>query len=1050
MKICNYIFGRVVDSYYYIEKIKNIFEHSRINKYIKEINLLSKFVNNYKLGIEKNRNKIKKDVHLLLKNNYLSFENCIDDELILVNRYIYFEIRSEDYIMICRKKVKRKCINNLDFYQNKSINVLKNEKIISNLISEIVVIFPINFNIKFFKIHKNYLFSFIIERNDDHLNYCYLFKNTIPIKDIYIDKINHGDTLKNICCEDAVKNNLKKRKRKEAKNKFMLKQKEDFLKKEYIYNYKNNRSEAKNDIYECYNKYNFNCNYSNLYRIKFSMIANCTYLKAGIQNIEFLNLKNKRDFLSTELNNQYRCDKCYLNCSINYKKLIYEEKQEEYFLNLYKSKDQKKIFLLSGSHLHNKLFLLHVNNKKNNKNYQINLIQFKCSFLRGKCFLENFYHHIIFIYQNGNNIDIYFMNDNKLNYILEKKKKKKDEILYAPKYMVFLRKEIMQIDNFLKKLVTLENYILQDFDFTKYGIILYLYKYFLKPYICVIYLFRRHACLINDNNNDSSYSNKNNNGDNGNKKNLKSNILKNMYNKKEKGLIAKLKIFVLPIKKGSVVCGVNNIFENSFINFYISNTFINNISLVINLRKCLIALPKNIYKDKKYFFKSKNILYDIELEQIFQKNKEFEITDVFINTRDNKKIPITLIYKKINNDNIYKMDNAYTNFYQHVNEENDELKEYKNNTTANNYSIYKSHLPFFTNSSKSIINVYPFYNEMNICSYTDEYYFYLLNNFVIIYLHIRGSGGTQIKKDKNISTYEKIKMIHDLIDCINFIKYKNISDTQNISLYLYSNSGLFGGYILNHLRKYVQNIIFINPLLDFFNNLTNINNPYVKSEMLIFGYMNDNSLLLKNNTIEVYQKKKKEKKKKILYRCIKNIQNNFPFLRTYRKYIYIKGKYINNYKKWKFKNFMNNNQRNLFFLYSFCPYYNITPNYFEVFTNEKNHKKEIILINEKNIHLKNRAILFLNKYDVICPNYNSIKYFLKYFNYKKIEINHYYYLTTDLTIINKKMNFLNYHNIDKHKEDFYISFSKSGGHSGFNDHLSLLNQTIDKIYFHFF
>ncbi|CRG98086.1 conserved Plasmodium protein, unknown function [Plasmodium gallinaceum] len=1044
MKIYNYIFGSIVDSYHHIEKIKNIFEYSRINKYFKEINILNKYLNNYKLGIEENRNKIKKDVHLILRNNYLRFEKNIEDELILMNRYIYFEVKSEDYVMICRKKVKRKHINNFDFYQNKSINELKNEKIISNLVSEIIAIFPINFNIKFFKIHRNNFFSFIIERNDNHLNYCYIFKNSVPIKDSNIDNIDSNYILKNICSENEVINNLKKKKRKDEKNEL---QKKRFLKKENIYNNRNNGIIEKNNIDECYDKYNYNCNGNgnNLYKIKFSMISKCIYLKDGIQNMEFIPLKNKIDFLSTELNNKYRCDKCYLNCSINDKKLIFEEKQKEYFLNLYKSKDKKKIFLLSGSHLHNKLFFLHINYKKSN-NYQINFIQFKCSFLRGKCFMENFYHYIIFIYQNGSNIDIYFMNDNNLNYILEKKKKKKD-VLYSHKYIVFLRREIMQIDNFLKKIITLENYTLQDFDFTKYGLILYLYKYFLKPYICVLYLFRKHVYLINNNIN---------NGNNYNTKTVKSKILKKKNNEKENRLIAKLKMFILPIKKGSIICGINNIFENPFINFYISNTFINNINLVINLRKCLIALPKNIYKDKEFFFKNKNILYDNELEEIFKKNKEFDIIDVFINSRDNKKIPITLIYKKINNNNIYSMDKVYKNFHQYVIEESNE-KGYKNNITTNYYSIFKSHLPFFANSSKAIINVYPFYNEINICNYTDEYYFYLLNNFVIIYLHLRGSGGIQMKKDKNISrTYEKIKMIHDLIDCINFIKYKNISDTQNISLYLYSNSGLFGGYILNHLKKFVQNIIFINPFLDFFNNLTNFNNPYVKSEMLVFGYMDGNSLLLRNNTIEIYQKKKKKKKKSCCVLMGKNT-NSFPFLRMYKKCVFIKGKHknfkkhINSYKKIKFKNFINNIKNNLFFLYSFCPYFNITPNYSEVFTNEKKHKNELIFINERNnIPLKNRTILFLNKYDVICPNYNSIKYFLKYLNYKKIDIKNYYFVKTDLTLINKKMNFLNYHNSHNHKGDFYISYSKRGGHSGFNSYLSFLNQTIDKIYFHIF
>ncbi|EAA20703.1 hypothetical protein, partial [Plasmodium yoelii yoelii] len=163
-------------------------------------------------------------------------------------------------------------------------------------------------------------------------------------------------------------------------------------------------------------------------------------------------------------------------------------------------------------------------------------------------------------------------------------------------------------------------------------------------------------------------------------------------------------------------------------------------------------------------------------------------------------------------------------------------------------NLGKNDLPLFINPSKTIINAYPFYGELNICNYTDEYYFYLLNNFVIAYFHLTGSGGFNKKVEKfKGKGYLKIKALEDLTNCINFLKYKNISNTNNMYMYFYSNSGLLGGYILNNIKKIVKNIIFVNPMLDLFNNLTDMNNNFVKSELLEFGKFKINEFLLKKN-----------------------------------------------------------------------------------------------------------------------------------------------------------------------------------------------------------
>ncbi|CXI77981.1 conserved Plasmodium protein, unknown function [Plasmodium berghei] len=1180
MKFRNYIFGRITDPYHSVEKIKNIFEFRKSTKSVKYFDLIKKAANSYKIKIEENSDTIKNDVHRFLRNNYICFENNVEEELIFINNYLYFEIITDKYIMICRKKIKRKFKTNLNyFYQNnKSINDLKKEKFISNLNSEIVGIFPSNFSIKFLKIYKNSLFTFIVEQSDYPLNLCYSYKGTIHVNDRNLYNIDSNYVLKDICNECVVKNNFKKK-----KNIYYNKNLYEIINKNNLRKYriltKNNKNHnqireensfGNNTLDKCRqyeNNINKNCtndknyeeyekNKEGLYRLVLPMIQYCNYLTHGIQNIEYIKLKNKVNFLSSEMNEKYRCSKLFLNCSFFDKILIYDEKNDEYFLNLYKSKDQKIIFLLSGSHLHNKLFIINVEgNNRKSMNCFINLVQMNSKILQGKCFLEHFFNHIIFILKGKNNTThIFFMRCKDLNHLIQNKKNKtqkfekikklkkignlskdglyiheeKSKMCRFPLYGLYSEKIEINIDKYIKKLITLDDCIIQDFDMTRYGLALCLYRNFLKPFVFIIYLFRKNVKFY-----DATSCSKDvivqkrgklssNNG-NSNRKEI---------------LVHKIKMIHLPIEKGSIQSGINNNFYNNFLNIHVSNTFVNTIRLVINLRQCIIALPKNIHKNRgqyNSYFKAKNnsFMYDIELEQIFQKNKNFAIKDIFINNSDSEQIPITLIYKIKDNDKIFFCENKkkekYTTFFERINENvSNQEKHYHNKFNKDGKkklylfshfpkekfdlpNICKNDLPLFINPSKTIINAYPFYGELNICNYTDEYYFYLLNNFVIAYFHLTGSGGFNKKVDKfKGKTYLKIKALEDLTNCINFLKYKNISNTNNMYMYFYSNSGLLGGYILNNVKKIVKNIIFVNPMLDLFNNLTDINNHFVNSELLEFGKFKVNEFLLKKNknididnltvlhtkkicpypsqTIksnnEIRQLKNDDKKmeKKMergKLKCINKLYtlNRFPyFYYNNTKSIRKKIKYnINKNKRRYTKYYWKNNlfKNNLVMLYYICPYNNITAKYSEIYTNKENikveFKKYMDIKNDEN--LKNNIILHINNYDIICPNYNSIKFFLKYINYKNIEIKQYYYVNIkNYKYIQNgtKINFLNYSNYEYLQEqnnrnkdkdvcdiylynnktnNFYVSISKNGGHTGFNDYISHTKKLMEKIYF---
>ncbi|SPJ09767.1 conserved Plasmodium protein, unknown function [Plasmodium sp. DRC-Itaito] len=1312
MKISNYIFGRIIDCYSYVDKIKEHLEFNRIKKHFEDAHVLDKFLNNYKSKIEYYRGKIKKNVHSMLRKDYICFDKNVDEDLFFVNRYVYYDIKNEDYIMICRKRLKRNFIKKKksdcigkekEYIENKyiydycykSLDELRKGKYISSYKSEVVVIFPSYFFIKDFKILRDSIFSFIIERNDNPLNFCYIFKGTFLIYDIYIkEKITKNNNIpcifKNICNEQFVlENQLKKKKR---RNKKLTNIK---LNNNIHLNVEENKISHYNKICnnDMYNNYFINNNKrNNIFgssNFIFPIINRCIFLKGGISNVEFLNF-SKKDifFLTTHIDKKYRCNQLFLNGPKCFKKLIYEEKGEEYFLNLYKSKDEKKTFLLSGSHLHNKLFLLNVqkifskkNIIKNNyirkqgkqrKNIIIDMVKLISCRLRGKCFLENFYEHIVLICQGErNHVDIFSISTKDINYLIKRmsnkkynngkyvnnKKYLKDEKKKNPlcldeydnniynnniydnniydnniynnniynnniynnniynnniynnnyynkfhfwytKYRINIRKIEIPIDSKIKKLATLKNCNLQDFDMTKYGLVLYLYKYFLTPFLCIIdlkniYIKTRKKRVDVVINNIVHCTNDNNNNNNN-----------KIYNANNLRKI--IKIVYLPIKKGSMSCGINNNFYNPFISFDICNTFINNIKLRLHLKKGILCLSKNInniegndfVSSSSTLFESTYFKYDKELQKIYELHKNFCIKDVFLKTPDSKKIAVTLVYKRKNNYHICydnrkhitstntcgmsnindyiksifdKSDNNYekgsknkknmeiTNFFDYIiNEEtkinihNNKNMFYANNKTfcdnhnvgcdnhnagcdnhnagcdnhnvgcdnhnvgcdnnfvgcdnnfvddiysdkcdniSNDFTIIFDYnllsqinmdtfkllnfeldeknnllLPEFIYPSKTIIHVYPFYNEMNLCTYNDEYYFYLLNNFVISYFHLRGSGGLLYHNDEESvrrkfidKTKEKKKILDDFIQCINFLKYKNISDTEKISLYLYSNCGMIGGYILNHIYKIVKNIIFVNPLLDIFNNLTDCKNPHVPSEYLEFGSMNINDYYIKRNIHKSINNNSNNKIHCVYNKHHKGYRNTGVTCKTK----YIKGRYL----KGTYKIVRNNNNNNNkkygipYYLYTMCPYYNIPPNYKEHFCNNSyNILKEVFSLNKNNtnIFFKNNILLYLNKYDIICSNYNSIKYFTKYLHHKDLTINYYYYdhhhdqLNNDNGRHNK-LNFINFKNNNEqnenNNENFYISFSDKGGHSGCDSSSGYLNNMLDKIFLHFF
>ncbi|SBT30494.1 conserved Plasmodium protein, unknown function [Plasmodium ovale wallikeri] len=1053
MKSLNYLFGRVTDAYARVESIKDLFVQSRVNRYIKETNTIRKFANKYKMRIEKHSNKIKSDVHTFLRDSYPTFEENIDNDLIFVNSHIYFEIRRENCLMICRKKIKRNVNPSLLFcLSNKSIDDLKKDKIVCTWKTELIASFPIDVNVTCLKIWGNTLFTFIIERNNSHVNLCCTYKGTIPFEDVNVNKIYPNHFTNNFFSSDVIPTKTRKRGRPLFEEK----------KKVHVHRYARGSKSCKTTPV---------------------IPQRCIFFREGIRNVEHLKREGRGDFLTTEVDQKQRCSRLFLNYSQFYRKLIYEEKKEEYFLNMYRSKDQKKIFLLSGSHIHNKLFLIHVKGKKKNRMYQLMLIRLLCHTIPwGKTILENYIHHIVIISKKSDSIDVYCLMRSKLDYLLKKNiyTTGKKQIFQFPTHAVIFLKKQMNISNSVNRLITLKDCICHDFDMTKHGLVFYLYRYFLKPYVCITYLFRKGLTSLRNGRNESSKR-------------------KDIY--KGEKIIAKMKMVYLPIMKGNIQAGINNHFESDYVNMFISNTFINNVKLVLNVRKGIITWSKNVHNEQNLnsHFRAKNkILYDVEFEHLFEKNKIFAIKDVFINIAKGKKIPATFIYKKVHNSNIYyTYEEGYKTFSQQVNEEcintiNTGNKDTSQNIFCRDLPTYENDLPLFLHPSKAIINVYPFYGEMNICTYTDEQYFYLLNNFVVVYFHLTGSGG--ICMNKNVSKkkgYEKINALQELMDCINFLKYKNISHTENMSIHLHSNAGLLGGYVLNHARTIVQNVVFVNPMMDLFNSLTQMHHPHALSERLEFGLFGKVTPLQAKGGKEANADAAEaadaadaadtadaadaadtadaadaadaadtadaanaanaagsaDRGIPLVWPARK--RGNQPERRSRSREKLQRGGLLRMDK-------CNVTRDSMLLLYAICPYYNITAMHTEEYTSDPNKRISFrsCLPEENDFIFKNTILLCLNKNDIVCPNYNSIKYFLKYIDYKKTQIKHYLYVSHKDWVTTQKgpTNFLTYNQVQypKSYNQFYISFSETGGHGGFNDYSSHINRMMGKIYFALF
>ncbi|GAB64459.1 hypothetical protein PCYB_011920 [Plasmodium cynomolgi strain B] len=433
--------------------------------------------------------------------------------------------------------------------------------------------------------------------------------------------------------------------------------------------------------------------------------------------------------------------------------------------------------------------------------YELRLIRLVGrALLRGKYFLEHFCHHVVLIGKGDNRTEVYTLDCDALHLYagqLGRVKKRGKEKIFFPTHSVHITREEVPIDGRLRRMITLQNCTLHDFDMTKYGLVLYTYRYFLKPLLCLLYLF------------------------------------------------------------------------------------------------------------------------------------------------EGRELPITLIYRHSNNSNLYDIEKeCYKSFSQHVEEEHTSFTvtvTSLGDLCVHFFSSQKwnldmgiqvdNHLPLFIKTSKTIINVYPFYRQLNICSYSDESHFYLLNNFILVYFHLTGSGGLQEGKKKKLyrsTTLDKLTTIRDFTDSINCLKHLNISDTESMSIYLHSNSGLLG--------EPTYSEVFSTP---------------------------------------------SESDQRILFKLSITTHKDNPFTST--------------------------------------------------------------------------VLLYLNKYDIICPNVNSVKYFVKYSHYKRVHVR-FCYCSFGSDYVGGRVNFLNFHRGDGTGEGqtkpLYISFSEHGGHGGFADYDSLLRRTLGRIHFH--
>ncbi|KJP89380.1 hypothetical protein AK88_01046 [Plasmodium fragile] len=1047
MKICNYIFGKVTDPYSHIEKIKGLLElpAGKI-KSTWSVDFVQSCVRRYDEEVAKKSYKIKYDVHTSLREDFLPCEGNTNEELLFINRYIYFEHNTNKNLLVCRKKIKRRFGTNTCFHNiNKSLHDLTREGYISRDTSEIVAVLPTNCVIKFFSTKRNRFFAFVVERSDCYVNWGYVFRGSCLVRDANLDHVDCAATSRGGSSPRGS----------DRRGPFRGRPPEGVRSRGV-------QRLPRNDAHHFAHQ-----SKRPRYRLPYHQLL---YQRKGVQNIVFVKAKRSThfstanfltsDFLTTELDEKHRCSGLFLNscgCTPPRKQLLLSEPNEQNFLNIYSSKDMKKIFLLSGNHHTNKLFLIHFKDKsrKRTPHYELRLINLVGRpLLQGKYFLEHFRNHVIIIGNKEDNCtEVYTLHCDALHLVRDGqlargRKGQKEKILF-PTHSVHITKEEIHVDSRLRKMLTLQNCTLQDFDVTKYGLVLYTYRYFLKPFICVLYLFVKRRgkrfpmmCTPSGGEGDAAASTICCPPPGG--------IADSKQNAQENRLVAKMKVFSVPIIKGSMQCGLNNLFHSHLISVYICNPFVSSTRVVIDLRRGVVALPRNIQPgvkrkkgDKKgdcptkeepngSFFRAKNnIHYDLQLEDLFAKNKKYKIKDLFIRTEEGRELPITLIYKHKNNSNLCDTEKeSYKSFSTHVEEEYDSFT-----LTARSFGDFfvhffsspkwsidmgiqvHEHLPLFIKPSKTIINVYPFYRQLNLCTYSDESHFFLLNNFIVVYFHLTCSGGllegTQKKNplDKS-ATLDKLTTIRDLTDSINCLKHLNVSDTESMSMYLHSNSGLLGGFLLNGQKKFLQNIILINPMMDLFNNLTDENKPHVHSERLEFGHIDPEAFLLKGDGRATLPQSGA---------C----------------------------------------QNNLLLLYALCPYNNVEPTYSEVFSSQDQSDQRIpfklSVTHHKDKLFRSSVLLYLNKYDMICPNVNSVKYFLKYTHYRRVHVRFCYY-SFGFDCVGGRvnlLNFLNFHNFHsgdvqqlQKKKPLYISFSEHGGHGGFADYDSLLRRPLGRIHFH--
>ncbi|VUZ93140.1 conserved Plasmodium protein, unknown function [Plasmodium vivax] len=1079
MKICNYIFGKVTDPYSHIEKIKGLLElpAERVNSKWRATNFVQSCVRRYEEQVEEKSYKIKNDVHAALREDFSPSERNTTEELLFINRYLYFEHSTEKNLLVCRKKIKRRFGVNSYFHNiNKSLHHLKREGYVSRETSEVVAVFPANCFIKFFCTKGNRFSAFVIERSDCYVNWGYVFRGSWLVRDSDLDHFagaaasEGGPSPRGGGRRDSLRG--------------------------YRAVQRLPRSGAPPLA-----------GHSNRPR------CCLLYHGEGVQNIAFMQTRRCKDgpaghfsppdFLTTELDEKHRCSRLFLNscrCLPPRKKLLLLEADEKNFLSIYLSKDTKRIFLLSGNHHTNRLFLIQCKDapRKGTPHYELRLIRLVGQpLLRGKFFPEHFRHHVVLLRKGDNLTEVYSLPCDALHLHagqLGRAKKRGRERVFFPTHSVVVTREEVPIDGRLRRMVALQNCTLHDFDMTRYGLVLYAYRYFLKPLLCLLYLFSKRGRHHGRGEVDSSSPN------------IASTPSTASTPAKESRLVAKMKILSVPIAKGSLQGGLNSRFQSHLISVYICNPFVSSTRVVVDLRRGAVALPRNVQggqpprggnekkeeneENEEYpqnvanpqnmtkltkmtnpqsdpFFRAKNNLrYDRELEGIFAKNKNYQIRDLFIPTQEGGELPVTLIYRRRRNGNLYHNEkDHYKGFSKHVEEESASFTVSATSwgdlcvhfSSPPRWSLdvgvqVEEHLPLFIKPSKTIINVYPFYRQLNICSYSDEFHFLLLSNFILVYFHLTGSGGLQegIRSPLYRDTAcNKLRTIRDLTDSINCLKHLNVSETDSMTIHLHSNSGLLGGFLLNGQRKFLQNVILVNPMMDHFNNLTEETNAHVHSERLEFGRIDPAAFLLRGGRAAPptglsqrgggtsHQSGETPQQRGGTPPGGKHRQ---PRVGKRRRFVPLPRRGAC--------------QTNLLLLRALCPYSNVDPSCSEVFSPTKQPNQRIpftlSVTPQRDNLFASAVLLYLNKYDVICKNANAVKYFLKYLHYERVHVRFCYY-SFGFDSVGGRVNFLNFHSGEPpgegQKQPLYISFSDRGGHGGLADYDSLLRRTLGRIHF---